>query len=168
MFAQNLTMKTNHCRLPFGVLLAVLNLALSASAADDTAERAKLTGTWEGWVVEGDGSQTAQRRQRVNELVINAAQISAKDGRSISMGQGTYKLGGAGGAKTIDATGTTGPTQGKFYLGIYRLDGDTLRWCSGNERARTRPTEFKTNTGNGHFLMILTRKKPAEKSAGSK
>ena len=48
---------------------------------------------------------------------------------------------------------------GKNYMGIYKLEGDTLKWCSGNDKARTRPTEFKTNIGTGHFLMILTRKK---------
>ncbi len=130
---------------------------LSCAAAD--ADFKKLEGTWEGWVVEGDGSQASQRRQRINELVIAADRITAKDGRNISMGQGTYKLGSAGGVKTIDATGTMGPVQGKLYQGIYRVDGDTLRWCSGNDRARSRPTEFRTNPGNGHFLMILTRKK---------
>jgi hypothetical protein len=44
-------------------------------------------------------------------------------------------------------------------MGVYRLEGDTLKWCSGNDRARTRPTELRTNTGQNHFLMILTKKK---------
>ncbi|MBI3880152.1 MAG: TIGR03067 domain-containing protein [Verrucomicrobia bacterium] len=142
------------------LFLAVTFLvAAHARAQSDAAERQKLAGTWEGWVVEGDGSQTSQRHMRVGEVIITAAQISAKDARSVSMGVGTYKLAAAGSTKTIDATGTGGPTQGKTYRGIYKLEGDTLKWCSGNDRAQSRPAEFKTNPGNGHFLMILTRKK---------
>lgn len=139
------------------VLLSAFEV-LGQASGGDAAERQRLAGAWEGWVVEGDGSQPSQRRQRVNELVISPTQITAKDGRNISMGAGTYRLGSAGGAKTIDAVGTGGPTQGKTYLGIYKLEGNTLKWCSGNDRARTRPAEFRTNTGSGHFLMVLTRK----------
>lgn len=133
----------------------VLTLLALPACAQDKA----LIGTWEGWVVEGDGSKDSQRRQRVGELVITAAQINAKDGRNGSMGTGTYKLGTAGAAKTIDATGTAGQPSGKTFLGIYQVSGDKLKWCSGNDRAKTRPMEFKTNVGNGHFLMVLTRKK---------
>jgi uncharacterized protein (TIGR03067 family) len=145
-----------------GIFLALLSASssIAQTQSGDAAERQKLAGTWEGYVVDGDGSQTSHRRQRINELVINATQIVARDGRNVSMGTGSYKLGTAGAAKTIDTTGTAGQqVQGKSYQGIYRLDGNTLRWCSGNDRARTRPSEFKTNTGSGHFLMILTRKK---------
>lgn len=151
-------MKTTFHRLTFSLALPLMLATTIHAQTLDATERQKLTGTWEGWVVESDGSQTSHRRQRVNELIITAAQISAKDGRDISMGTGGYKLGAAGAAKTIDATGTGGRTQGKSYAGIYKLEGNTLKWCSGNESARTRPTEFKTNPGNGHFLMILTRK----------
>jgi len=147
---------------PSLVLLLALSLCLctgSAQAQTDAAERQKLAGKWEGWVVEGDGSQQSHRRQRINELVITAIQITAKDGRDVGMGTGSFQLSSSGATKTIDATGTGGRTQGQTYRGIYQLQGDTLKWCSGNERAQSRPAEFKTNPGNGHFLMILTRKK---------
>ncbi|MEQ2007204.1 MAG: TIGR03067 domain-containing protein [Limisphaerales bacterium] len=140
------------------ITAAVTFLALSAAAQDKA-----LIGTWEGWLVNGDGSQTAQRQSRIGEMVITAAQISTKDGRGTSMGAGTYEVGGAGTVKTIDATGTAGQPQGKSFQGIYQISGDTLKWCSGNDKARTRPTELKTNIGNGHFLMILTRKTDAKK-----
>ncbi|KAF0175228.1 MAG: hypothetical protein FD161_3376 [Limisphaerales bacterium] len=133
-------------------------LTLSASAQDKA-----LIGTWEGWLVNGDGSQTSQRQSRISEMVITAAQITCKDGGNRSMGAGTYRVGGAGAVRTIDATGTAGQPSGKTFQGIYQVSGNTLKWCSGNDRARTRPTEFKTNIGNGHFLMLLTRKTDAKK-----
>ncbi len=134
--------------------VAISLLTLSAHAQDKA-----LIGTWEGWLVQGDGSQPSQRQGRITELVITAAQISAKDGGNRSMGAGTYRTGGTGAVRTIDATGTAGEPNGKAFQGIYQVSGDTLKWCSGNDKAKTRPTELKTNVGNGHFLMVLTRKK---------
>lgn len=137
---------------------AISTFALSASAQDKA-----ILGTWEGWLVDGDGSQKSQQRQRISEMVITAQQITCKDGRGGSMGAGTYRTSGTGALRTIDATGTAGQPSGKAFQGIYQVSGDTLKWCSGNDRAKARPAELKTNTGNGHFLMILTRKTDAKK-----
>ena len=142
----------------FSTLLLSTLLLTVATSAFAQADR-PLTGTWEGWLVDGDGSQQSQRRQRISEMVITAAQITCKDGRGSSMGAGTYRLGSSGAVRTIDATGTAGQPSGKAFKGIYQINGDTLKWCSGNDKAKTRPTELKTNVGNGHFLLILTRKK---------
>ena len=101
---------------------AISSLALAASAQDKA-----LIGTWEGWLVNGDGSQTAQRQSRIGEMVITAAQITCKDGGNRSMGAGTYKVGAAGAVKTIDAAGTAGQPSGKAFQGIYQISGDTLK-----------------------------------------
>ncbi len=146
-------------KLALCLLAAVSVATVPALAQADKAERAKLIGTWEGYIVEGDGSQKSQQRQRVSELVITATDISAKDGGGRSMGTGSYRIGASGAVKTMDNTGTGGPTAGKSFMGIYKIEGDTLRWCSGNDRARTRPSEFRTNPGQNHFLMVLTKKK---------
>ncbi len=146
-------------KLHSALLAAALSLFCHPAAAQDKS----LIGTWEGWLVDGDGSQKSQQRQRIGELVITAQQITCKDARGGSMGAGTYRIGGNGAVRTIDATGTAGQPSGKAFQGIYQVSGDTLKWCSGNDRARTRPTEFKTNVGNGHFLMLLTRKTDAKK-----
>ena len=157
-------MKTPAC-LAFAKLLAgcllftLVTNGFSQGQGNDAAERRKIIGVWQGAVVEGDGSKQGSARQRISELVITADKITARDARGVSMGEGTYRLSVADKLKAIDTTGTAGPTQGKSFQGIYTLEGDTLKWCSGNDRARTRPAELKTNTGNGHFLMILTRKK---------
>lgn len=142
---------------------SLLTIALTLFALSAAAQDKALIGTWEGWLVDGDGSQQAQRRQRISEMVITAQQITCKDGGSRSMGAGSYRAGSTGALRTIDATGTAGQPSGKAFQGIYQISGDTLKWCSGNDRARTRPTEFKTNVGNGHFLMILTRKTDGKK-----
>lgn len=48
------------------LLAVLLTLATSAFAQADKS----LVGTWEGWLVQGDGSQQSQRQQRISELVI--------------------------------------------------------------------------------------------------
>jgi uncharacterized protein (TIGR03067 family) len=142
-----------------GVFAAFLSLCagLPVSAADTPQERQKLVGVWAGGVVEGDGSKEGSTRVVVSELVITADKITAKNDKGASLGEGTYKLGESGGLRTIDATGTGGPTQWKSYAGIYKLEGDKLLWCSGTP-GKPRPTFFKSEPSNG-FLMIVTRKK---------
>ncbi|MCX6909448.1 MAG: TIGR03067 domain-containing protein [Verrucomicrobia bacterium] len=140
-----------------GVVLVLLCAGSLAPAADTPQERQKLIGVWSGGVVEGDGSKAGSTRVVVSELVITADKITAKNGEGASLGEGTYKLGDAGGLKTIDASGTGGPTHGKSYVGIYKVEGDTLKWCSGTP-GKPRPTFFKSEPSNG-FLMIVTRKK---------
>jgi uncharacterized protein (TIGR03067 family) len=120
---------------------------------DATADKA-LLGEWEGHVVEGDGSNAGQRRMNIM-ITITPTKITATGGQNQMMGDGTYKVSG----KHIDATGTSGKYQGHTYLGLFSVDGHTLKWCSGNEGAKTRPTALKTNPKDGHFLMVLTRKK---------
>ena len=71
------------------------------------------------------------------------------------MGEGTDKVSG----KHIDALGTSGKHQGHTYLGLLSLEGEALKWCSGNEQAKGRPAALRTNPKDGHFLMVLTRKK---------
>lgn len=124
-----------------------------ARAQGAAADKA-LIGEWEGQMMDGDGSNPGQRRMNIS-LMITDKKITATGGRGETMGDGTYKVSG----KHLDTTGTSGQYQGKKYLGLFSIEGDTLKWCSGNDKARTRPAALKTNTKDGHFLMVLTRKK---------
>lgn len=137
-------------------MLGLLMVTAFTSAGDEAADRRTLLGTWEGWVVEGTGASPSQRKMRVSELVITPQQISAKDGRGASLGVGTYRLGTSGNLRTIDAVGTGGPTLNKRYLGIYVIEGSTLKWCSGSP-GKIRPAAFQTHPPD-HFMMVLTRK----------
>lgn len=148
-------MKTNPVR-SFGACF-LLSLAVAGWPpfihAQTTAGKS-LVGEWEGHVVEGDGSNQGQRRMNIT-LTITDKKITATGGQGQPMGDGTYRTSG----RQIDATGTSRQYQGKTYPGIYSVEGDTLKWCSCNERSRTRPTALRTSTKDGHFLMVLTRKK---------
>lgn len=128
------------------------NKAPAGAAATDNKD---LLGRWEGHLTDGDGSNPGQRRMNIS-LTITADKISA--GGQGTVGDGTYKVsGGSAKLRHIDATGTSGQYAGKQYEGIFSLEGDTLKWCSGNP-GKGRPKELRTNTGSGYFLMVLTRK----------
>ena len=120
------------------------------------ADKKDYLGAWEGYLTDGDGSNPGQRRMNIS-LTITDNKI-ASGGQGNVMGEGTYKVsGGSGKLRRIDATGTSGQYQGKSYEGIFTVEGNTLKWCSGNP-GKGRPTALRTNTGAGHFLMVLTRK----------
>jgi uncharacterized protein (TIGR03067 family) len=137
-----------------GCLLGALTF--SAAAADLSPDLKQLLGTWEGAAVEGDGSRPGSARARISELVVTPEKITARDGQGSSLGEGTFTLRREGGLLVIDANGTGGPTRGKLYRGILLLDGNTLKWCSGNPE-KNRPTQFRSTPPDA-FLMVLKRK----------
>jgi uncharacterized protein (TIGR03067 family) len=126
-----------------------------AAEADDLK---KLTGVWKGWVVEGRGDDPKQRRWQV-ELTIDGNKVTGlEDGRK-DLGAGTITIRHTRDGKQLDATRTKGSASraGSTYLGLYTLEGNTLRWCVGNPPGQARPTELRSKTGQ--FRMVLTKAK---------
>ena len=72
------------------------------------------------------------------------------------MGEGTYVIDPA--RKTIDTHGIGGSYAGKTYLGLYSLEGNTLKWVS-NGRLKKRPVDVVHRPDRDQFLMILERVK---------
>jgi hypothetical protein len=70
------------------------------------------------------------------------------------MGEGTYEIDPA--RKTIDAHGIQGSFAGKTYLGLYALEGNTLKWVS-NGRLKKRPVDVVHRPDRDQFLMVLER-----------
>lgn len=148
-------MNTHSFLVGLPLLCAAMFFNLSRAQADDVAWRKQLLGTWEGAVVSDEA--TSARRATIRELTITMDKISATDGDGRSLGEGSYKIAEEGGLLTIDATGVSGPAMGQTMLGIWKLEGGTLRWCSANH-GKPRPTQFQTRS-SGPYLVILTRKK---------
>ena len=114
----------------------------------------QLIGTWKGQIVDGGGEQGPIE---VTEFVVTPEKITAtRAGSRFPMGAGTYRLGNQQGLKTLDAQGNEGGARGKAFLGIYTLEGNTLRWCVSNP-GRPRPTELTSRAPQGQYLLVLTR-----------
>jgi hypothetical protein len=135
----------------FLMLLTTLAAAnIAGLAREQKAETLQgLIGKWRG--------SMADERQPTMELVITAAKIAGTDLRSgDSLGEGRYSCDPVKGI--LDAEGVANPVRGQRYLGIYSLQGDTLKWCSNNGSGK-RPVRLVHNPGQGQFLMILKREK---------
>jgi uncharacterized protein (TIGR03067 family) len=138
------------------MLLAFGTAVPAGSQGQENADRQKLIGTWTGWIVDGRGDRPNAMIGKIAEMVITERTIRARDDQR-DMGEGNYRLGRDQGWGTLDAAGVgAGPTRGKTYLGIYQIDGDTLRWCTANP-GRPRPTQLMTRRGDGWYLMVLQR-----------
>lgn len=115
----------------------------------------RLEGVWRGWIVGPRGNNESEM-----ELTITGNRMEGKDlsqrsgGGNEGLGTGTFAITGNGASGNLDADGTASPHRGKHYLGIYQLDGDTLRWCISvhdGQRPRT------LASGDGSYLMVLRK-----------
>ena len=117
----------------------------------------KLDGTWEGFVVEGKGEQP-NRGPFQMRLVVRGNKMVGTDLRSgRPTGTGTFAVDAA--RKTLDSNGVvlSAGNVNRAYLGIYELDGDTLKWCVSNHQVRNRPDGVVSRMPQQYY-MILKRK----------
>jgi uncharacterized protein (TIGR03067 family) len=147
--------KTPH-RLFIGLLLFIF----ATARADDTeaakADKARLQGEWTMVSGERDGDAFPEG------ITNDAKRIVQGDETTVTMqGQlfmkAKFTLDTAKTPKTIDYSVTGGPYTGSTQLGIYELDGDTMKLCfsiPGQER----PTNFLTKPGDGRTLAVWKRK----------
>jgi uncharacterized protein (TIGR03067 family) len=154
-------------RLGVGLCALVLAAVPGPLLAQDkkaVADLEKFQGKWEILTTERGGeSQT--------EMGPEAFRIFAEfkdDKFTLSLGKkvsakGTVKLDPATSPKTIDLVyeGNTDPTlRGEVRLGIYEIDGDTLRMCCTDLYSKgPRPKEFKTAKGDKFSVQTFKRVK---------
>jgi uncharacterized protein (TIGR03067 family) len=137
-------------------VIALLVL-VSATRAQDavTKEMAQLEGEWSMVSGEANGVslpwETVQTGKRV-----------AKDGETtITIGgqlyfKAKFSIDPTKTPKAIDYAMTAGPTKGKTHLGIYELDGDTVKFCFAAP-GKERPTEFTAPEGSQRTLSVWKR-----------
>src|SRR5262245_26365771 len=115
-------------RVP-GPVIAVLAVVALAGAQDAAKEEmARLEGEWS--MVSGEANGVP-----MPEVTVKTGKRVAKDGEtSVSIGGRVYfkakfSIDPAKMPKAIDYAMTEGPTKGETHLGIYELDGDTIKFC---------------------------------------
>lgn len=139
------------------LIAAYLTLLSWATLAADPAPPKAIQGTWEGFVVDGKGDRPNSGVMHIR-LEIQGNRMTGTDLREKkALGEGTFQI--RPDRRELDATGNViGAGNNRTYLGIYTLEGDTLRWCVNNFNVKTRPTDLETK--KAQFLMILKRTKP--------
>lgn len=142
-------------------LLAVLALSFLLAADQPAAKEArqeleKLQGTWRFVSLEIDGQALPEGALKDAKIVIKG---DAFDSSSFGIVYtGTVKVDPTQNPKTIDLAFNAGPEKGNTTLGIYELDGDTLRLCLALNK-KERPKEFSSKPGSGLALEKLKREK---------
>ncbi len=143
-----------------GILLPSRHLPLWAGDAAvnrEAQERAKLVGVWKGFAVEGRGERPDQGPVKLEltftEKTIHGIEI--KRGKRIDHGTGDSFLDLDASPPRLDGKQVNERGRTRTYIGIYTLEGDTLKWCVSPRRIR--PTTFETM--KGQFLLILKREK---------
>ena len=133
----------------------------SGGRADDQADLDKEVKKFQGtWTIES--SVTGGMAIRA-DLLKGLIGIYEGDKHTVKMGDkviqvGTQKIDPSKSPKTIDVTMTEGPNKGAVMLGIYEIDGDTLKVCF-DPQGKKRPTEFKSAPGSENFINVHKRVK---------
>ena len=131
------------------------------AAADDKAdlekEVKKFQGTWTFESSESGGKKLPAGELKGFILIFEGNKHTVKKGDDVIQ-VGTQKIDPSKSPKTIDVTMTEGPNKGTVMLGIYEIDGDTLKVCF-DPQGKKRPTEFKSAPGSDNFVNVHKRVK---------
>lgn len=137
------------------------SLVGSGALADNKADLEKETKKFQGdWTFES--SQTGGKEIPAGELkgivvIFEGDKHTVKKGDEV-LQVGTQKLDPSKSPKAMDVTITEGPSKGAIMLGIYEIDGDTLKVCF-DPQGKKRPTEFKSPPGSENFVNVHKRVK---------
>lgn len=136
----------------------LFGLLTFAPAADAVTAEA-LQGTWRGERFDkgtGDGSAKGVPL----EVTFTGNKVKGLRLPQGDIGDGEFTLSADG--KTIDAVGTTGGFKGNTYLGVIKIEGDTLSWCTtaGGGKTQKRPAGFTADPAQRTYLIVVKRQKP--------
>jgi uncharacterized protein (TIGR03067 family) len=151
-------------RIVFAVAFCAICFAASGGSgtvADDKAELEKEAKKFQGtWTFESSvtgGEELPADDLKMFVVTFDGDKHTVKKGDEVIQ-VGTQVLDLSKSPKTIDVTMLEGPHKGTVMLGIYEIDGDTLKVCFDPE-GKTRPTEFKSPPGSKNFFNVHKRVK---------
>jgi uncharacterized protein (TIGR03067 family) len=138
-----------------------LGLLLGADAPKDDVkkDKEKLRGTWKAVTVKERGESKEDTED--HRLIFSGDGFSVKKGDETII-KGKFKIDSSKKPKEIDMEITEASKEklkGKTALGIYDLDGDTLKWCANEPGGTERPKEFSSDADTKHLLVTLKREK---------
>ena len=140
-----------------GIGILLLAVGDPGVAQDAKKETAQLEGEWTMVSGEIDGQSMPEEMRKTARRVVKDGETTVTIGDRLFM-KARFSIDPAKKPKTIDYTMTGGPTEGKTQLGIYELDGDTVKFCF-SAPGKDRPTEFTTKEGSGRTLSVWKRAK---------
>ncbi len=143
------------------LLIGLAAAAISAAGAEDNQaikqDMAQLQGEWSMVSGSADGYALPDGMLGNSKRVCQGDETTVTVGGQLFM-KAKFTIDPSRKPKTIDYLMTDGPTKGKRQLGIYELDGATVKFCFGSPGAE-RPAEFASKTGDGRTLSVWKRHK---------
>lgn len=140
-----------------GVIPGWTEDAKAAEGREDASrqELQRIQGAWQVVSQEENGAKAAADSLRDRIIFFGGDAFLVKQGHNL-LQMGTQKLDPSKSPKTINVMVTQGDRRGDVWLGIYELQGDTLKVCFDPD-AQKRPTEFKSERGSGLVLVVYKR-----------
>jgi uncharacterized protein (TIGR03067 family) len=113
-----------------------------------------LQGAWDLSSHEVEGKAPAASALPGSKILVKANTVTMVFQGAVS--KGTFQLDAVRTPGTLDVTFTEGPEKGNTYLGIYDLQGDTLKFCR-TLAGKDRPTAFTCKAVSGNTLETFRR-----------
>ena len=147
-------------------------LALGVSAQDEKPtqprdraskqELQRIQGAWQFTSLQENGDKVPDADLKDRTIFFGGEAFVVRQADRF-LQAGTQKLDPLKTPKTINAMVAQGHRMGDILLGIYELDGDTLKVCFDTE-AQKRPADFKSEPGSGLILAVYKRLRAGEDS----
>ena len=145
------------------IALAVATFSLAWAEDSDAVKQdlARLQGEWSMMAGTADGYPIPDSMIQNSKRICKDGELTVIVGGQLHM-KAKISIDPARKPKTVDFDVTAGPNKGKKLLGIYELEGDTLKSCFGAPGA-ARPTDFTSDSGDHRTSTVWKREKSAAK-----
>jgi uncharacterized protein (TIGR03067 family) len=150
--------------LPTAFLIGLAIVAMSTAWAEDSEaikrDKAQLQGEWSMVSGSADGSAMPDAMRETAKRVCKGDETTVTVGGQLIM-KANFAIDPSRKPKTIDYQMIDGPTKGQKHLGIYQLEGDTVKFCFGAPGSE-RPADFTSTPGDRRTLSVWKHKKTPE------
>jgi uncharacterized protein (TIGR03067 family) len=148
-------------RIAISVAMMLFSIACLATAADAPAAAPDpaLAGDW---IVESAEYHSEKNPDPVGDkFSFSADKVTVTRKQGNKTDSASYSVDAKASPKEIDLTplDENGKEMGKTMLGIYVLEGQTLRICVNDRGGGQRPTKFDAGAGTNTVLLTLRKAK---------